>query len=176
MPQSDTRKPTVSSSSRLVRHLARVAAALLAATATMFFVGVIIERNQPAHNESTDLHAASGGEGHDDTTERAERAITPTDGSESVLGVDTESNIAVTAVVAASLLLASVLWFSGRRAIAFTAAAVAAVFTIFDTAEVVRQLNESRRPVAALAAAIAVGHAAVVVLTTYRPRIKRTWA
>jgi hypothetical protein len=139
----------------------------------MFVVAVIIERNQPAHNESTEIGAETVGEGHDESTVRA---ATPADGSETVLGVDAESALPVAVAVTVSLVLAAGLWLSGRRSIAVLAALVAAVLTVFDIAEVAHQLNESRHALAVLAAAIAVGHAAVVLISADLRGIKESLA
>lgn len=57
------------------------------------------------------------------------------------------------------LALAAGLWFAARRGVAAAAAAFAFVFAVLDVAEVSHQLDEDRDGLAALAVAIAIGHA-----------------
>jgi len=169
----------------------RIAAVLLVATAVLFVIGVSAEHDnhseasenvvdQPAGEadeghveaeESEEGHAegegespaAEGEEGHD---ERAE--------DETVLGVDAESPATVTLAVLASLALAAGLWFTRRRSVATAAAVAAALFMVFDIAEVSHQLDESRTGLAILAVVIAVGHAGAAVLAGSSALARRT--
>lgn len=156
----------------------RIAAILLVATAVLFVIGVTAEDDN--HNEASEAvvdqpsgesgdsraeaeeseeghvgegPAAEGDEGHDEETE-----------DETVLGVDAESPATVTLAVFASLVLAAGLWFTNRRSVAIATVVVAALFALFDIAEVSHQLDESRTGLAILAVVIAVGHAGAAVL------------
>jgi hypothetical protein len=68
MRRFDSSMNTASSSRSMAGHLARVGAALLAVTAAMFVLGEIVERSQPAHDESSEVRAEAVGEGHDEST------------------------------------------------------------------------------------------------------------
>ncbi len=145
----------------------RVAALLLVVTAALFAVGVANEGDEHAEsarteNEATELgdaHAEAGEEeaGQEDSAEQEE------DGEREVLGVDPESPRAIVTAVVLSLGLAAVLWLTDRREVAWAAAAFGAVFALLDAREVGHQLDESRTGLAALAAAITIGHLGVAV-------------
>lgn len=136
------------------RTAARVAAVLLAVTAGLLAIGVRQESGDQ-HSESTEVNHADGRE--------AEHEDEGGEGSASeewkILGLDPESPGLVTMAVVVSLALAGGLWFTGKRGVALTAAAFAALFTIFDMAEISHQFEEARDGLALLAAAIAIGHA-----------------
>jgi hypothetical protein len=135
------------------RIATRLAAALLVVTAGLFAIGVRLERGD-RHSESTEATHTEGSEGGHEG-EGGERSA----GQEwHILGLDPESPGPVTVAVAVSLALAGGLWFTGKRGLALTATAFAVLFAVLDVAEVGHQLDEARDGLAALAAAIAIGH------------------
>jgi hypothetical protein len=91
-----------------------------------------------------------------------------------VLGVDGESARTVSAVVVASLLLATLLLLRPGRAIWLGAGLFALALAVTDVAEVLHQIDISKGRLAATAAAVAVAHTVVVtaaglLLTSRRP-------
>jgi hypothetical protein len=164
------------------RRLRRTAAALFVVAAALFAVGVNAESD--SHSESGDaVHneaPASAGHdeaaepvGHDEAAEAREAAEgdgaeapvaaethSEQDESEEVLGVDIESPAAVVAAVIVSLVLAVGLWLRNRRWLALVSVGFAVVFVVFDIAEIVHQLDESRTGLAVLATVIAGAHVA----------------
>ncbi len=135
-----------------------VAGALLLAAA-LFAVGTALERSggdvhaQPA----MEMPHEEGAEGHAEEGAGSEE----TDGSdERVLGIDLESPPLVALGVAISALLAAAVILIRSVAALGIAVAFAVTFAVFDVAEVVHQLGENRGGLAALAALIAVLHAA----------------
>jgi hypothetical protein len=164
------------------RRLRRTAAALFVIAAALFIVAVAAESD--SHNETGeavhDEAPASAADdeaiepvGHDETAEAREAA--EGDGpeapvaaethseqqeSEQVLGVDVESPAAVVAAVIVSLLLAVGLWLRNRRWLALLSVGFAVVFAVFDIAEILHQLDESRTGLAILATVIAGTHVA----------------
>jgi hypothetical protein len=155
------------------RRWARLAAVLLVVTAGVFVLGVSQE-NKDNHPESNEVDESEPA-GHDDeagesTEEReAEEADSHDEAADEgreerqILGVDPESPAPVTAAVLASLALAGGLLFTDRRAVAAVATVFALLFAVFDIAEVSHQLDEDSNGLAALAAAIAIGHAAAAL-------------
>jgi hypothetical protein len=157
---------------------ARAAAVLFIVTAALFVIGVSTE---PGHNETAEsTHVAEthgetteGEATHTETAESGNPSHSEQGGNESVLGIDTESPAAVAFAVIVSLALAAGMWFRPARAVALAAVVFAALFTVFDIAEVLHQLDESRTGYAVLAAVIAAGHvlaagASIVVARTTR--------
>ena len=71
-------------------------------------------------------------------------------------------------------MLAAGLWLSRRRTVVAVAPLVAGVLAVFDIAEVAHQLDDSRRALAALAVAVALGHAAIVLIGTTWERSLRS--
>lgn len=155
----------------------RIAAVLFLVTAALFAVGVAAEDDthtetgvessdtaaeQPA-SESGDAHEdgaeePGSDEGAGDGVEGGEQGHDESSEEETVLGIDAESPVTVTLAVLASVALATGLWFTNRRPVAIAAVAVGALFALFDIAEVVHQLDESKNGLAMLAASIALGH------------------
>lgn len=160
---------------------ARAAAVLFVVTAALFVIGVSTE---PGHNETTesthvtDTHgeATEGEAAHSEAGEPGNPSHSELGGKESVLGIDTESSAAVAFAVIVSLVLAAGMWFRPVRAVALAAVVFAALFTVFDIAEVLHQLDENRTGYAVLAAVIAAGHvlaagaSTVVARTTHLVR------
>lgn len=147
----------------MTRRLVRIAAVLLTVTAALFVVGVIAEANHTTHNESGETHVESGNESGE-VSGSATAEAGPSEAIEKVLGINVESPATATVAVIASLALAAGLWSTRRRAIALAAALFAALFAVFDLAELAHQVDESRTGLAVLAAAIALGHAAAAVV------------
>lgn len=156
----------------------RAAAVLFLVTAALFAVGVAAEDDTHAETgvESSDAAAeqpaSESGDAHEEGAEEpgseedggaavdgGERGHDESSEEKTVLGVHAESPATVTLAVLASIALAAGLWFTNRRPVAIVAVAVGALFALFDVAEVVHQLDESKNGLAVLAAAIAVGHA-----------------
>lgn len=156
----------------------RIAAVLFVVTAALFAVGVAAEGDThtetgvESSNASAEQPTSQSGEAHDEGAEEpgthvdegsnaeggeASHHESSTEGT--VLGIDAESPVTVTLAVLASIALAAGLWFTNRRAVAVAAAAVGVLFAVFDIAEVVHQLDESKNGLAVLAAVVAVGHA-----------------
>jgi hypothetical protein len=139
----------------------RIAAVLLIVTAGLFVVGVAIEKSD-GHAETK-----SGSAGHDEGAEAGgEPTTTHTEGGkETVIGVDIEAPVVVALAVAVSLAVAAALWLTALMWIAIAAGVVALGFAVFDVAEVLHQLDESRTGLAVLAAVVASGHAAATAIS-----------
>jgi hypothetical protein len=148
--------------------LRRLVAVLFVVAAALFVIGVEAEGDSH-HAETTTLttvhneSAESGAAGQHETTEVSVAGQTESIGESKVLGVDIESPAAVALAVIASVLLAVGMWLRGMRWTALLAAAVAVVFAVFDIAEVVHQLDNSRTGLAVLAGVIAAAHAVAAV-------------
>jgi Flp pilus assembly protein TadB len=153
-----------------MRTAARCAALLFVVAAALFAVGVAAEHNshtesatvERAHDESAQASGGEEGEGeavHGEGASEAPRQEASEE-AETVLGLDIESPATVAFAVAVSLLLAAGLWFRPLRWIAVAAIAFAVLFAAFDVAEILHQLDESKRELAALAAVVAGCHAA----------------
>ena len=150
----------------MTRRLARTGAVLLTATAALFVVGVIAEANRTTHSESSETHTEAGSESGD-VTGSATVEVAHGQATETVFGINIESPATASIAVVASLALALGLWITQRRAVALSAALFAVLFVVFDIAEIVHQIDESRTGLAVLAAAIALGHAAAAVTAGY---------
>ena len=127
---------------------ARAAAVLFIVTAALFVIGVSTE---PGHNETAEsTHVAEthgetteGEATHTETAESGNPSHSEQGGNESVLGIDTESPAAVAFAVIVSLALAAGMWF--RPAVPSPSPpSCSPLFTVFDIAEVLHQLDESR--------------------------------
>ena len=150
--------------------LRRIISILLLATAALFVLGVVIERRDENHRESTERSVTAA---HDESVEggqepesEAAHSSAHEDKETRVLGINPESTPLVVFAVAASVLLAILTWRSESRLLLTVVALVAAGFTVFDLAEVVHQLDESRGGLAFTAAVIAAGHAFIAALAT----------
>lgn len=180
-----------------LRELSRprwLLSSLLVAGAAIFAIGITAERHAIARHTETGTEAVNpalttvqspppGEAGGDETTHTDETASEGTthietqggqtpghseSSAETVLGLDLESNALVIVAVAVSLALAALTWFRNRRGLLFATMVFAVVFAVFDVAEVVHQIKESRSGLATLAAAIAVVHIATVLVAEQR--------
>jgi hypothetical protein len=168
---------------------------LLIVGAATFAIGIAAERHATVSHTETGTEAASpaqttnvhtaptveaGGGEATSTDETTSEGTTHTEtaggettrhsesSSETVLGLNLESSALVIVAVALSLALAALTWFRNRRGLLFTTLAFALVFAVFDIAEVVHQINESRAGLVALAAAIALVHVATALVAEQR--------
>jgi hypothetical protein len=161
------------------RWLRRAAAALLVACAALFIAGVAVEgdthplttEGAAAHDEAAE--AVNGEAGRDKSAESSSGEASHDESAEvgRILGLDVESSGAVVLAVAVSIVLAVGLWIRNQRWLAVAAATAGVVFAVFDVAEIVHQLDESRAGLVVLAAVIAAGHlaaAATAGLSTRR--------
>jgi Flp pilus assembly protein TadB len=150
--------------------LRRIISILLLATAALFVLGVVIERRDENHLESTELSATGAHdesvEGRQEPESEAAQSSAHEEQVTRVLGINAESTPLVVLAVAASVLLAILTWRSDSRLILTVVGLIAAGFTVFDLAEVVHQLDESRGGLAFTAALIAAGHASIAALAT----------
>lgn len=139
------------------RTMRQIAAGLLVIGALLLLIGVSNESTgaNPSHesSESTEGHVETG-------TEASETAVPATDNhtESKVLGIDTESNAAVAAALAISLLLAALIVFVEARVFVVAVAVFALAFTVFDIAEVAHQLNASETGLAIVAVVVAIAH------------------
>jgi len=131
--------------------------ALLVAATVLFAIGVAGERAQHDHHDEGAAHVEGEGESGE---HQNEAAAAGEHGEERTLGVDRESNAIVLPAVVVSLVLAVLVWFRRDLWLLWTVVAVALAFAVFDVAEVVHQLNESRNVLALLAAIVALVHLA----------------
>jgi hypothetical protein len=157
--------------------------ALLLAAAAAFVIGVAVERDQghaeSAHSQSpvpsageVGNHSEAGeagshseaGEQGSEPTENGEASKTGGTGEhgsdESVLGIDPESNAAVTTAVLISVLLAVVVWRWPVLPTLLAGAVFCLAAAAFDIREVAHQTAEGRTGVAVLAALVAALHLA----------------
>jgi hypothetical protein len=161
----------------------RAAAILFVLTATLFAVGVAAEDDAhaaPAAESpatTAEQPSSESAEAHDEGAEEpgneveegaepegAEAGHDESSGEETVFGIDAESPATVTIAVLTSITLAAGLWFTKRRAAAVGAVAVGVLFALFDIAEVIHQLDESRTGLAVLAVIVAVCHVGAATL------------
>ena len=150
------------------QKLGRIVAALLVLGAALFVVGVVVEHGSH-HEESVATPAPAPAESGESAShdEAAERAATGTQTAEShgesgadekILGLDVESPALVSLGVAASLILAILVWWRPRPLVFVAVAVAAAAFVVLDVAEVAHQLDRSEGGLAALAVLVAVVH------------------
>lgn len=156
---------------------------LLVVTAALFAIGVSQERD--GHSEGTESSSTTGEEttheGESGESAEQREAVGAEDTHDEVaegggdereiLGVDPEAPGPVAVGVIVSLALAAGLWFTDKRGLAATAAAFAALFAVLDIAEVSHLLDEDNNSLAALAVAIAIGHA-VAALSAARAALQ----
>ena len=150
---------------------------LLVAAAALFVIGVASERGDEGHEEATETaqvaqreaaeHAE--GAGHDESAEATAAASSNgarrhDESGETLLGVDVESTPLVVAAVVVSLGLALAVWLRRDRWLLWVTAGFAAVFALFDVAEIVRQINERRAAIAVVAIVVALFHAGAAAL------------
>lgn len=158
----------------------RVIAALLVVAAVLFVIGVTSESEKDMRSDQPSAEVAGHSEGGESSQGRASEAAEANgeaepnesterkDGDEGrVLGLDLESPAPVAlAVVLSAALALGVLWRPDRRALVVVAV-VAAAFAVLDIAEVSHRLDDDQAELAALAATIAVLHAATAALAVW---------
>jgi heme/copper-type cytochrome/quinol oxidase subunit 3 len=138
---------------------------LLIAAAALFAIGVATEGD--AHHRT--ITSVESGE-HNEATEQAEHKerAEATETGETILGVNLESTPLVVLAVISSVALAAATWRTDRKLILLVTALFAAAFSVLDVAEFSHQLRESATMIAAVAAMIAVLHAAAAFLAEQR--------
>ncbi|MBA3288972.1 MAG: hypothetical protein H0U21_13305 [Acidimicrobiia bacterium] len=139
---------------------------LLIVAAALFAIGVATEGD----NQHDVVASVESGE-HNEATEQAEqneRAEVDEFGGEAILGINLESTPLVVLAVIISLALAAATWRSDHRLILLVTALFAAAFAVLDVAELSHQIKESATTIAAIAAIIAVLHAASAFLAEQR--------
>lgn len=170
-----------------------VLSTLLFAGAASFAIAVAVERNAADLHTETGAEAAHMDKPGSDTTSPAEQAggdeatnadnphveepvDEPADSSseETLLGVNLESTALVVLATLVSLALSALTWRSNLRPLLLATAVFAAVFAVFDIAELVHQIQESRGGIAALAAVVGVLHVAATVVAGQRARSVQT--
>lgn len=139
-----------------------IVAFLLLASATVFAIGVGVERSK-THAEAT-AHTETSGEGsaaHESQegspTSTTSEAAAPSE-SETLLGVNIESWGVVAAVVALSLALAALVVTTRSVPLLGIVVVFALGATVLDVREVLHQIDESRTGVALLAGLATVLH------------------
>ena len=154
-------------------NLQRLMAALLALSAVLFVVGILLERAGPAgdvHTEAPPVATLAAGAHVENGNEAGETQIQPTGSApnpepqgETTLGFNLENPWLVSAFALASLALAAALLRFGWPALllAFLFGAGAAVL---DLQEMLTQLGRGNSLVAGVAGLVAVAHLAVAVL------------
>jgi hypothetical protein len=171
---------------------------LLLAAAAAFVIGVAVERDQghaeSAHSQSpvpsageAGNHSEAGeggshseaGEHGSEPTENGEAGKTggtgEHDSDESVLGIDPESNAAVTTAVLISVLLAAVVWRWPVLPTLLAGAVFCLVAAAFDIREVAHQTAEGRTGVAVLAALVAALHVAAAASAAAASAQRSRW-
>jgi hypothetical protein len=150
---------------------------LLLAAVALFVIGGIAERSDEGHVEGTGTehvtdhdgaakHAEGAGAGdvHAEPSEVAESADSGPADDLTVLGVSVESTPLVVAAVVVSVVLALAVWWRRHRWLLWVTAGFAAVFALFDVAELVHQIREDRVGIAVVAAVIALLHAGAALV------------
>jgi hypothetical protein len=154
-------------------NLQRLTAALLALSAVLFVVGIVLERAGPAgdvHTEAppsatqtTSTHVENGNEAGETQIQPTGSAPSPEPQGETTLGFNLENPWLVGAFALASLALAAALlrfsWPALLLAFLFGAGAA-----MLDLQEVLTQLGRGNSLVAGVAGLVAVAHVAVAVL------------
>lgn len=137
---------------------------LLIAAAAMFAVGIATEGD--IHHETVNVETG----GRNDAAEQAEhseQAGVPGTG-ERILGINLESRPLVVLAVFISVALAAATWRRDHRLVLLVTAVFAAAFAMLDLAEFSHQIRQSAAMIAAIAAIIAVLHAAAAMLAEQR--------
>jgi hypothetical protein len=153
-----------------------VLSALLIAGAALFTIGVAAERSTNNHHDETSAAHEEGveEEAHDEVSEAAEGTPREAAGAgheeheETVLGMNVESTPLVATGVLVSVAFAILVWFRRDRLLLWLVAAFAALFAVFDVAEIVHQINENRTGIAVIAAVVVVVHAAATLVAETR--------
>ena len=138
---------------------------LLIVAAALFAIGVATEGD--VHQES--VATVEAGE-HNEATEAAEHneRSEASETGEELFGVNLESTPLVVLAVIISVALAAATWRIDHKLILLVTALFAAAFAVLDVAEFSHQIRESASTIAALAAIIAVLHAAAALLAEQR--------
>jgi hypothetical protein len=151
---------------------------LIAVSTVLFVVGVTVERQgeategAAAHQEvsgepASGSHEEAGGEGahHEEAGSHQEAGGTVEHRGESFLGINPDATwVVITVVIGWRVLAAALLLISGPPVLILVALA-AAVATVLDVMEVLRQLALANGTVAILAALVALSHAAIAILS-----------
>lgn len=166
---------TTDQDERVLMGLNRWLAALIAVAATLFAIGVSIEKSD-THTEPADVHLegeSAEGEGSE-SAEAAEGGEAHAEGEEDekLLGIDLESTPLIVAAVVASLALAAGAWTrpDSRALLALISIAMLA-FAVLDIREVAHQLDEDETGIALLAALVALLHLAAAGLAWRLERV-----
>jgi heme/copper-type cytochrome/quinol oxidase subunit 3 len=138
---------------------------LLIAGAALFAIGIAAEGDRH-HEPATTFESGE----HSEATEQSEHRPTEAAeaGSETVLGMNLESAPLVTLAVIISVALAAATWRTDHTLILLVTALFAAAFVVLDVAEFSHQLRRSAVAVAAIAATVAILHAAAAFLAEQR--------
>jgi hypothetical protein len=139
---------------------------LLVIATALFVAGALAERSGSQHDVHASTEAPASHEGAEpgEVREHAHRERGPE--SERLLGVDLESTtlLILAALAGVALAAASATSPAGDARFMILVALVAMAWTALDAREVVHQLDESRSGVAAIAAGVALLHAAAAAL------------
>lgn len=151
---------------------------LLIVGAALFAIGASAERHNHNDTDAAPAAVATTGEGTvaaegSEAAEAAEAAGNATSvvgesADEKVLGVNPEATPLVVLAVIVSLILAVATWLSNNKVVLLITAGFAAVFAVFDIAELVHQIDRSESGLAVLAAILAVIHAGTALLAVQR--------
>lgn len=154
-----------------VSEIARVRwllGALLIAAAALFAIGAASEKS--GHSEKSGSVESAQHNESGEGANPAESTVT-SESSEKVLGLNLESTPLVVVAVAISVALAVATWRSNLKVVLLVAGLFAIAFAVLDIAEFVHQINKSAAGLAALAAIIAVLHAAAAFVANQRRRV-----
>lgn len=178
-------RSTDGAGSGLVR---RWIAALLVVATILFVIGVTVERGtesreaappptatslaSPVAGEAQPAEGSAAGEAAEKAPAPVAAAATAGEGAEStlareqVLGVDLENPAVIAAIVVGWGVLLGALFLLGRNGLLLVALAAGAA-TLFDLAEVVRQLGRANGLVTLLALAVLLAHVALFGLVLW---------
>ena len=153
------------------RTLRIVAAVALVLGAALFAVGVRSERShaETPNATSTDSSHVEGGEegtehvGGEGGSAGTEAASDHQESDATLLGIDLESTPFVIAVAAASMSLAAALLRLRSAALLVAVVLFAVAFAIADVQEIVKQVDEGNRGIAALASLVAGLHVVAAI-------------
>ncbi len=157
-----------------LRQKLRLIVDLIAVSTVLYGVGVVAERQSEAaegtgadQQESSDTpESGEAGEAAEAYRETGPQEVGETgEEEETILGINPEAPWAVAAVVIGWLVLAAGLLRFRSRVVVLVVALGAAASAAFDALEVLKQVRRANSTVAILAALVALGHAAIVVLS-----------
>lgn len=146
--------------------------ALLIASAALLAIGVTLEKSAESEeaaavtgeaSESGEAGHSEAEEGHFEETE-GDSSVSHSESKETLLGIDTDSPLAVGAGVVLSLVLAGLALRSNNRIVLVVVMLFALAFAIVDGKELFHQLDESRTALAMLAGVIAMLHLGAAAL------------